>query len=111
MADNNAANFVQEVAPPGAEPLPVPNVQDLEKQLATEQDAAVREKIATAIRLAKEQVSNSSETKKRMSYEDFLNLRNPERTKMSKTTVQNERSQQSVKIEYPELIGVPVGEK
>jgi hypothetical protein len=76
IADNNAALFVSVIEPPGAAPLFEPNVQELEKQLAAETDNAVRQKIQTAINLAKENSVESNS--KKMSYEDFHKMNNPD---------------------------------
>ncbi len=76
IADNNAYNFVDEVTPPGAEPLIVPNVQDLQRQLAEETDSAIREKIQNVIDYAATLVSENQN--KRLSYDEYQLSRNPD---------------------------------
>ena len=75
IADNNAALFVSVVDPPGAEPIYVPNIEDLQKQLALESNEAIREKIQLCITYAMEELSKTKTVN--MSYEDFHKLNNP----------------------------------
>jgi hypothetical protein len=109
IADNNAALFVSVVEPPGAAPLFEPNIQELEKQLAAETDNAIRQKIQTAINLAKENSVVSSS--KKMSYEDFHKINNPN-FKLSKTTaIESNVNVQAKGTELPSAIDSRAGEK
>lgn len=75
IADNNAALFVSVIDPPGAVPVYAPNVEELQKQLAIESNAAIREKIQTCIEDAMKELSKEKTVD--MSYEDFHKLNNP----------------------------------
>ncbi|MGB3018662.1 MAG: hypothetical protein WBC65_12700, partial [Ignavibacteria bacterium] len=71
----NAALFVSVVEPPGAEPVYIPNIEELQKQLALESNEAIREKIQLCITYAMEELSKTKTIT--MSYEDFPKLNNP----------------------------------
>ena len=109
LADNNAALFVSVVEPPGAAPLIEPNVQELEKQLAIETDNAVRQKIQTAINLAKDNSVES--TSKKMSYEDFHKINNSNFKPSTKTAVESNVNVQTKNSEQPSSIDSRAGEK
>ncbi len=76
IANNNAADFISEVAPPGAEPLVVPNIADMEVQLANESNPELRAKIETAIRVTKEAPVVAE--RKRLSLDEYLLMMNPD---------------------------------
>jgi hypothetical protein len=109
LADNNAALFVSVVEPPGAVPLIMSNVQELEKQLAVETDNAVRQKIQTAINLAKENSVVSSS--KKMSYEDFHKINNPDFKPSKNTAVESKVNVQTKETEQQNAGDSRAGEK
>jgi hypothetical protein len=108
IADNNAALFVSVVDPPGAEPMYVPNVEELQKQLALEKDAAVREKIQTSIALAKEESAKNKTGK--VSYEDFHKLNNPGFVQKKAADYEVNRNVQTPSVDRTQPIDKMLGE-
>lgn len=116
IVDNNAADFVQEVSPPGSDAVEIPNVADLQKQLALETDDALRQKIEAAIRSAQEELSARTEPK-RMTREEFFKMKNPDSKTVStadrqarKKTDSDIQSQKSENTTNNQMTGKPVGE-
>lgn len=77
IADNNAAEFVVRVAPPEGEPLYTEPAENLEKLLSQENNPVLREKLKITIQIMKDN-SNAVSEKKRLSYQEFHKMKNPE---------------------------------
>lgn len=76
IADDNANNFVTRIAPPGAEPEPMPSFEDNSKSMTFESDAE-REKYLLTVKLMNEQqVKNKEELiQKNIQDEKILNMK------------------------------------
>lgn len=109
IADNNAALFVSEVAPPGAVVIDMPNIEELQGQLAVEKDPMLRNKIQTCIDIAIDEFSKQPSV--RMSYEDFHRIKNPVFRQKKSSDTPELQSNQSRSGEQPRDDMMKIGEK